>query len=520
MIDITNLEPEKIQNKKENNTKNKTDFFNRVIQNIDEYVWKSISADKYDKVRKLYINLCNYIHDKFPDLEFTRNICIDIFVYCVNDISYHDPYYEYAPLVAEAGKEVMEAIRAYIMQNDILHDTHYRFTPLWWDPTGTLRKEHFLSPAQVRLLNITPARNSRLFQHPAIARHIIEIYLHLIDRLLEEQAFPKRSVIKKRIKAILDNQYYFRKRNSSFNNFLRYLLKVSENIVRKDLPSSRLTKVLSEEKEIEAIKNRLLKKGAATFDQILSEQKSSLSEEDVNTFVSELEKRGEPVWPFVLDQLRKADPARRAEIIGNLPPNQDRLYKELLKEPYDLRIIALYKLLQQKKTPALQKLLTHAIHSSWYGPFEDLLNKTWDQKVYETLLQMKEPKRRHIILSKDELGQARKQFLDTVDTVNAFLPAELDNTIAEEKTNNEQTIVPQEKWSLKNLVLRLLDHPMPIEQFEDEAAAQHTFSQSLIDQINEQYYDLVNDAILIADGDLVQIDPYYIDYVKEALHEN
>ncbi len=86
MIDITNLEPEKIQNKKENNTKNKTDFFNRVIQNIDEYVWKSISADKYDKVRKLYINLCNYIHDKFPDLEFTRNICIDIFVYCVNDI--------------------------------------------------------------------------------------------------------------------------------------------------------------------------------------------------------------------------------------------------------------------------------------------------------------------------------------------------------------------------------------------------------------------------------------------------
>ena len=206
---------------------------------------------------------------------------------------------------------------------------------------------------------------------------------------------------------------------------------------------------------------------------------------------SELEKRGEPVWPFVLDQLRKADPARRAEIIGNLPPNQDRLYKELLKEPYDLRIIALYKLLQQKKTPALQKLLTHTIHSSWYGPFEDLLNKTWDQKVYETLLQMKEPKRRHIILSKDELGQARKQFLDTVDTVNAFLPAELDNTIAEEKTNNEQAIVPQEKWSLKNLVLRLLDHPMPIEQFEDEAAAQHTFSQSLIDQINEQYYDLV-----------------------------
>lgn len=56
-----------------------------------------------------------------------------------------------------------------------------------------------------------------------------------------------------------------------------------------------------------------------------------------------------------------------------------------------------------------------------------------------------------------------------------------------------------------------------MEALEDIARQQNTFPQALIDAVNEAYFSIVNDAILMEEDGELKIDPYYEDLVKEAL---
>lgn len=142
--------------------------------------------------------------------------------------------------------------------------------------------------------------------------------------------------------------------------------------------------------------------------------------------------------------------------------------------------------------------------------------------TYKALLELDQLKRKTISLSLQEVEQSRTDFEKTFDHIQDFLPQDhREEEIQKEHHEiNNDLCIPEQKDEIRKIVEQLLEQPMTIRKFEQLAVNNKTFSQSLIDQINEQYFSILNDAIVILDQDQVMIDPYYIDLVKEALNEH
>ena len=172
----------------------------------------------------------------------------------------------------------------------------------------------------------------------------------------------------------------------------------------------------------------------------------------------------------------------------------------MLKQDVPLQLLALFLLIQRKSTPALQKQVKALLAPGRFADFARLLERPLSLSTYDALLALRQPLRKQIQLDPDQLVRSKEDLEDTIRKIEAFLPEEP----IEEK---EPALAPEKddtpSWNEQNLVLRLLQGPLSMEALEDIARQQNTFPQALIDAVNEAYFSIVNDAILMEeDGEL------------------
>lgn len=557
MIDITDLEPEQFhssssfneEQKKERNIKERNIYECPYLNKIDaDYLWMDSNPQIVDGARILYCDVCEFLSSRIQLEDFSTTLFIELALLSFDHAlhRYENRHYRisldgysYRHILRLLGEKEQVEIYHFLLEKehslpapDQLSIEKYGLLreglcPTWWDRDGVLRKQEIVSFHEAMLLDMTPCRNSNLLKYPPTAKLIIKIYLTLIHELLDQdQIFPKRSMIKNRLTALACGEIHYLKRSSAFKNFLRYLLKISENMIRRQLPATKNTKLLDEEKELEAVKKRFLKRGQTLFDELLKQQENIVREKDIDELIVYLERIHETVWPYYLEKLIRADLKDRVQIMKTLYEQKndlDRLLKEMLKQSYPLKIIALHFFAKGKKvTSSLRKEIDRTIHPSRKNEWEWLLEQPWNLFTYKALLELDQLKRKTISLSLQEVEQSRTDFEKTFDHIQDFLPQDhREEEIQKEHHEiNNDLCIPEQKDEIRKIVEQLLEQPMTIRKFEQLAVNNKTFSQSLIDQINEQYFSILNDAIVILDQDQVMIDPYYIDLVKEALNEH
>lgn len=552
MIDITDLEPEQLHSsssfpdpaKEEEKKAYDSPYLNKI--DVD-YLWMDSNPQILDGARTLYCEVCEFLSQRIQLEDFSTTLFIELALLAFDHAlhRYENRHYRisldgysYRHIARLLGEHTQHEIYHFLLKKEHSLPVPDRFSiekydlldeglcPTWWDRTGTLRKEEIVSSQEAMLLDMTPCRNSNLLKYPPTAKLVVKIYLTLIHELLDQdQMFPKRSMIKNRLTALASGEIHYLKRSSAFKNFLRYLLKISENIVRKQLPATKNTKVLDEEKELEAVKKRFLKKGQVLFDELLAQQEHIVQEKDIDELIVYLETIHETVWPYYLEKLIRGDRQERVQIMETVWKQKcdiDRLLKEMLKQSYPLQIAALYFLAREKgETSAIRKEVDHVIHPSQKDEWERLIKRPWDLSTYDALLELDQLKRKTVSLSLRQVEQSRTDFEKTFDRIQTFLPENdhEENVPKESQEVKTKLDTDRQKDGIREIVEELLEKPMSVSQFEQLAAKNKTFSQSLIDQINERYFSIVNDAIVILNQDQIMIDPYYIDLVKEALNE-
>ncbi len=545
MIDVTNISPspihpeakEKIQKKPAPVSKLQEE--NEFLAKIDPtYVWMDSNPQVREGAKTLYLALCAWLESKI-NREACANATWIEFALLSFDHALHRyenrhyrislDSYSYMRIEKLYGATLQREMYHFLLtqehalpQPDAASIERYAmlesgWIPVWWDRDGQLRAQEIVTWQEAMLLDMTPYRNSTLFKYPPTAKLIVKVYLTLIHALLDnEGVFPKRSAIRNRLEPLMNGEIHRQKRSYAFKNFLRQLLKVGENVVRRQLPPSAATKPLAEDKELEALKKRFLKKGIQIFEQTLAAQNELVDDKDIDELIVCLQADHAPSWPFVLEKVRRADPAGRVAWLERQKnePDFERLLKEMLKQDVPLQLLALFLLIQRKSTPALQKQVKALLAPGRFADFARLLERPLSLSTYDALLALRQPLRKQIQLDPDQLARSKEDLEDTIRKIEAFLPEEP----IEEK---ELALAPEKddtpSWNEQNLVLLLLQGPLSMEALEDIARQQNTFPQALIDAVNEAYFSIVNDAILIEEDGELKIDPYYEDLVKEAL---
>lgn len=545
MIDVTNISPspihpeakEKIQEKPAPVFKLQEE--NEFLAKIDPtYVWMDSNPQVREGAKTLYLALCVWLETKI-NIEACANATWIEFALLSFDHALHRyenrhyrislDSYSYMRIEKLYGATLQREIYHFLLtqehglpQPDAASIKRYAmlesgWIPVWWDRDGKLRAQEIVTWQEAMLLDMTPYRNSTLFKYPPTAKLIVKVYLTLIHALLDnEGVFPKRSAIRNRLEPLMNGEIHRQKRSYAFKNFLRQLLKVGENVVRRQLPPSAMTKPLAEDKELEALKKRFLKKGIQIFEQTLAAQNELVDDKDIDELIVCLQADHAPSWPFVLEKVRRADPAGRVAWLERQKdePDFERLLKEMLKQDAPLKLLALFLLIQRKSTPALQKQVKALLAPGRFADFARLLERPLSLATYDALLALRQPLRKQIHLDPGQIARSKEDLEDTIRKVEAFLPEES----IEEK---EPALAPEKNdtpsWNEQNLVLRLLQGPLSMEALEDIARQQNTFPQALIDAANEAYFSIVNDAILMEEDGELKIDPYYEDLVKEAL---
>lgn len=236
---------------------------------------------------------------------------------------------------------------------------------------------------------------------------------------------------------------------------------------------------------------------------------------------------------------------------------ETNLPKILFAESNRFNVLILYRMAMSKKLSSKYlKILSKYVLEDNISIFNKLVSEKREINLdlYNELLTLKEPIRRTISLSLDEIESSRNKLKKTVEVIDSFIVEDEtnDSAITQQKDskkdkNTKESITlkddvalkdvskdiskeESEKTNTKNkeenkdtfdLVLDyILKHEkITLNEINEITSKNYTFLNLAINEINKHFYELFDDSILESFDDVAKIDEYYIDEAKEYIND-
>lgn len=445
-------------------------------------------------------------------------------------------------LQEEAREVVIDEINKYLKKLPRLNTEiieYYNLTPnglpyRYWDRDGKFRKEYNLSDLEQRILEQTSFRQTKIWNNYEAKKQMILLYLDewkiIEEKVKTEEKLKKKS--KKIINAILNLQDYDYFEYNEIEG-LYAILKIVENKIRSFIPNY---KILEVEKELESIKKFFPK--SMSNELLENIENFKLSKEKIESIITYEIKNYPKDWKLKLGYIELFNEKKINLIIRfNNDENLEKIIKELLKkeENNDNRLFYLFLLNKKREVKKSEiRMLEKIISSDRFQDYEKLLERNDEitEKMYEELKLLKFQKMKKIDLNFEKVKVTKEKFAETVNILEEYLKEENEEADISKICNEEQkdiVVENKEQEKIENFqdnkvkeVLKVIIETQKIDEndLKNYAKEKNMSLNAYIDSINKELYDIVNDQVIILENNIVKIDEFYIDNIKEWLKEN
>ena len=445
-------------------------------------------------------------------------------------------------LQEEAREVVIEEINKYLeklprLNNEII--VYYNLTPnglpyRYWDRDGKFRKEYNLSNLEERILEQTSFRQTKIWNNYEAKKQMILLYLDewkiIEERVKTEEKLKKKS--KKIINAILNLEDYGYFEYNEIEG-LYAILKIVENKIRSFIPNY---KILEVEKELESIKKFFPK--SMSNELLENIENFKLSKEKIESIITYEIKNYPKDWKLKLGYIELFNEKKINLIIRfNNDENLEKIIKELQKKERnsDDKLFYLFLLNRNRELKKTEvKMLEKIIPADRFQDYKKLLEKDNEitQKTYEELKLLKFQKKKKIDLNLEKVKVTKEKFVETVNILEEYLKEENEEADISKIYNEEQkdiVVENKEQEKIENFqdnkikeVLKIIVETQKMKEsdLKNYAKEKNMSLNAYIDFINKEVYDIVNDQVIILENNIVKIDEFYIDDIKEWLKKN
>ena len=445
-------------------------------------------------------------------------------------------------LQEEAREVVIEEINKYLeklprLNNEII--MYYNLTPnglpyRYWDRDGKFRKEYNLSNLEERILEQTSFRQTKIWNNYEAKKQMILLYLDewkiIEERVKTEEKLKKKS--KKIINAILNLEDYGYFEYNEIEG-LYAILKIVENKIRSFIPNY---KILEVEKELESIKKFFPK--SMSNELLENIENFKLSKEKIESIITYEIKNYPKDWKLKLGYIELFNEKKINLIIRfNNDENLEKIIKELQKKERnsDDKLFYLFLLNRNRELKKTEvKMLEKIIPADRFQDYKKLLEKDNEitQKTYEELKLLKFQKKKKIDLNLEKVKVTKEKFVETVNILEEYLKEENEEADISKIYNEEQkdiVVEDKEQEKIENFqdnkikeVLKIIVETQKMKEsdLKNYAKEKNMSLNAYIDFINKEVYDIVNDQVIILENNIVKIDEFYIDDIKEWLKKN
>ncbi|MFW7421272.1 tellurite resistance TerB C-terminal domain-containing protein [Vagococcus fluvialis] len=454
--------------------------------------------------------------------------------------NFYDNKFSYDLLERILGNKVREQVqrKAEELEKKFTGREDQRYNPLditvnndnfnycWWDQEGILRDENNLTTLEIFLMNQASYRDTKLWELSTAKKEIIKLYLKLWKVILEasEQELGWKPTSKNAVEKLNNLTKQTSERTTKFINSL---LKVTENTVRGSLPKTSYTLSLNVEEENHAIHLFLPKEVSLTLNSLLNDYSKAVSLDVRKKLLDELyvslAKNSNVLVALILFSIKKGD--WKNELL-KIQHEKDyvKSLKILLKKDLekDLELILCYELARNEKlTVSLNKRMAKIVYVDNMELLREMIEKNnpLSLEMIERILELKKQLRKKITLDLEQVQQSKKELNETVDILKEFI--EISEEVQEIKINDVEDIKSKEMpYSNRtfSLIARILENErIPLSDIRKIAEQEDKMPLLVIKEINQEFYEDLNDQLLTIQDDYITIEIDYIEYAKEIL---
>lgn len=317
----------------------------------------------------------------------------------------------------------------------------------WWDQEGLLREKYPLTEKHIRILNLTPPRNTKLYEitemRAVIFRHYFKVLAVLHSQLTQTTNWPKH--MEKYLRGVFDdNQKYVNNYNGII--ILNYILKLCEQAIREQMSYTRPLDVI---KERTSLRRTIPREAAAAVLLAIND----MAELKLSQDTLEILRRQNPSsWrddtagmatKSVLDVIQLLQTYQESEALL-------KVTKEIIKNHPDPKAQLLVLYASYAKTTQidewLEKRLVRLVHPTQEKAFREMVAKNQPLSITlaDELMHLQFPSRRRVILDKTKLADAKEDHARAISSVTSYLGEEEASEVPGILFKSEQPVVSHE----------------------------------------------------------------------------
>ncbi len=406
-----------------------------------------------------------------------------------------------------------------------------------YDPFAEIKQHLNLTDTEKDILDITNKRNNKVWKYFNFELQIITLYLYIFDSI-EYDVFNENYKWKKRnltnFQKFLngeinswDRYHYRNKSKQQLFKVMDSVLKLSENTIREIIPN---IKTVNCENEQNIVNNYFPKEILQIIDDCFEQYKKSTTNEVIIPILEEIIEENRNDWKTIAEYVFLVDFEEQIKVMSKyfMNKNGEKMFKYIIKNSKDdnLTLASLYCLnvlcgLTRTNVKLLYSIILPENKSEYNRLVESA--KIIDTNIFNKLKSLKEKQRKTITLDSEKIVKSEIDLQKTVKTVNSYIDLEEETKekeveIQTNSNNNVTNDTNNEFFDLINDVLNVSNLSL---NNVKKYAMKHNLSPTLfINKINEDFFNIVNDSILVIENENVKIDDYYVDDVKEYINEH
>lgn len=403
----------------------------------------------------------------------------------------------------------------------------------WWDQDGLLREKYPLTEKHMRILNVTPQRNTKLFETAEIRveifRHYFKVLSLLHKQLTQSSNWPKR--MEKYLKAVFEGETSYVDNHYRIM-ILNYILKLCEQAVREKIP---YTRPLDITKERTTLKKTIPSEAAqAVFLAINDPGEIHLSDATLEI----LRKQNPTSWKEDVADIASKNVSEVIMLLNSYQSDAiTKVAKEIVKKSpdKDSRLLALYAAsISGRRDDWIEKKILLLIHPDQQRSFEQLVAKAkpLSTSLSDELAELQVAPRKRVVLDKSRLAMAKNDHIHAVNSVNSYLGDDLESSESQEVTKPEQPTISKDSLfdttirndvSLTDDQIEFLDKILKSENSLDgkdatEFAKQHNkMLNGYIQSVNKALYEKFQDQVILQQNGRIMIEEEYRVAVEELI---
>lgn len=456
--------------------------------------------------------------------------------------NFYDNSFSYDLLEKILGKKVKEKVRfraIELEENFTSKDrfghqifevkiTNHSFDFFWWDQDEKIRSRNKFTPLEIFLIQQTGYRDTKIWELFRVKEEIVKLYLTLWKHILDDsnQNFDWKKTSKQTVDNLRDLTNHTSERSIRFINAL---LKMAENTVRHSLPKASYTLNLNMEDEKHSINLFLPYEVQAKIDNILEDYPNTVSSETRKKLIDELyispAKNSNVIAEIILLSTKTNNWKNKLVEIQN-ENDYTKALRILLKTEIenDLELITCFELAKKEKlTLPLSKRIENIIYKDNIDLFKLMIAKKdlLTIKIIDSVLELKKQLRKKVTLDLEQIKTSKIELNETIDILKEFVE-ENDELQEIEKNRNIDLEVDKvnEDYSTQalKLISKILETDMvSLSDVKEIAISEDKMPLLFIKEINQEFYEELNDQLISVEDDYVLIDSDYIEYAKEIL---